>query len=133
MMKPAVCFRVGVWQFFTTVCSNNLHIGLCMSPLGDILRNHCHNFPGLINNTSIDWLFPWPRQALVAVASVFLAEVMNSLIVPTTFVLKVKTLSQFYVLCHESSRNYAYKSQCILKLEVRVRFVTSLIYPQGKK
>lgn len=66
-----------------------------MSPLGDILRDHCRSFPGLINNTSIDWLFPWPRQALVAVASVFLAEVMKSLIRRITLVLKVKMPSLF--------------------------------------
>lgn len=64
-----------------------------MSPLGDILRNRCRNFPGLINNTSIDWLFPWPRQALVAVASVFLAEVMKLLVRPITLVFKFKRLS----------------------------------------
>jgi len=29
----------------------------------------CRNFPGMVNNTSIDWLFPWPDQALLAVAT----------------------------------------------------------------
>ncbi|KAJ9583316.1 hypothetical protein L9F63_022333, partial [Diploptera punctata] len=56
------------------VCDSNLHVALCMSPAGDILRNRCRNFPALVNNTCIDWLFPWPKEALIAVASVFLAE-----------------------------------------------------------
>jgi hypothetical protein len=48
-----------------------------MSPSADILRNRCRSFPGLVKNTSIDWLFPWPPQALAAVASVFLAKVIT--------------------------------------------------------
>ena len=45
-----------------------------MSPVGETLRTRCRNFPGLVNNASIDWFMPWPKQALCAVASVFLGE-----------------------------------------------------------
>ncbi|XP_045502201.1 dynein axonemal heavy chain 10 [Colias croceus] len=64
-----------VWNFFCNKCANNLHVVLSMSPSGDILRNRCRSFPGLVNNTTIDWQFPWPKQALLAVANVFLADV----------------------------------------------------------
>nr|XP_049701305.1 dynein axonemal heavy chain 10 [Helicoverpa armigera] len=64
-----------VWNFFCTRCAENLHVVLSMSPSGDILRNRCRSFPGLVNNTTIDWQFPWPKQALLAVANVFLADV----------------------------------------------------------
>ncbi|KAL0279460.1 UNVERIFIED_CONTAM: hypothetical protein PYX00_001008 [Menopon gallinae] len=64
----------GVWSYFKTVCSDNIHVVLSMSPSGDVLRTRCRNFPGLVNNTTIDWVFPWPKQALHAVAKVFLAE-----------------------------------------------------------
>lgn len=30
-------------------------------------------YPGMVNNSSIDWFFPWPEQALYAVASVFIS------------------------------------------------------------
>jgi dynein heavy chain len=46
-----------------------------MSPAGDTLRLRCRNFPGLVSNTSIDWFFPWPEDALSAVASYFLVNV----------------------------------------------------------
>jgi hypothetical protein len=49
-----------------------------MSPVGDTLRTRCRNFPGLVNNASIDWFMPWPKQALCAVASVFLGEQVGS-------------------------------------------------------
>ena len=43
-----------------------------MSPIGDTLRTRCKNFPGMVNNTVIDWFEAWPEQALQSVASVFL-------------------------------------------------------------
>lgn len=64
----------GVWQFFVNECCNNLHVVLSMSPSGDKLSKRCRSFPGLVNNTCIDWIFPWPLQALVAVATVFLKD-----------------------------------------------------------
>nr|CAD7416498.1 unnamed protein product [Timema poppensis] len=66
--------KESVWQYFVNMCTDNLHVVLAMSPAGDILRTRCRNFPGLVNNTCIDWYFPWPEQALIAVANVFLAE-----------------------------------------------------------
>lgn len=53
----------------------NLRIALSMSPSGDLLRTRCRNYPGLVNNTTIDWMFPWPEEALVAVANVTLRDV----------------------------------------------------------
>lgn len=49
-----------------------MHIVLCMSPAGDTLRIRCRNFPGLVSNTQINWFFPWPEEALVSVATVYL-------------------------------------------------------------
>jgi hypothetical protein len=66
--------RESIWQYFVSKCASNLHIVLAMSPVGETLRTRCRNFPGLVNNASIDWFMPWPKQALCAVASVFLGE-----------------------------------------------------------
>lgn len=72
-------YRDGVWNYFLDLCANNLHIVLAMSPSGENLRNWCRSFPGLVNNTYIDWLFPWPSQALLAVAHFFLTDVRVNL------------------------------------------------------
>ncbi|XP_050088792.1 dynein axonemal heavy chain 10 [Anopheles aquasalis] len=64
----------GVWSFFLDRAVRNLHVVLCMSPEGDTLRNRCRSFPGLVGSTTIDWVFPWPEQALFAVARVFLTD-----------------------------------------------------------
>eukprot|EP00742_Colponemidia_sp_Colp-10_P004363 GILJ01004656.1.p1 GENE.GILJ01004656.1~~GILJ01004656.1.p1 ORF type:complete len:2862 (-),score=582.32 GILJ01004656.1:82-7611(-) len=62
------------WQYFVNKCRDNLHVVLAMSPAGESLRIRCRNFPGLVNNTVIDWFFAWPEDALRSVATQFLAD-----------------------------------------------------------
>ena len=63
------------WNYFVGRARENLHIVLAMSPAGDNLRVRCRNFPGLISNTNVDWFFPWPEDALTAVANNFMGAV----------------------------------------------------------
>jgi dynein heavy chain len=65
---------------------DNLHIILCMSPVGDSLRVRCRQFPSLVNTCTLDWFSRWPEEALLYVSSAFLKdlalpndEVRNSL------------------------------------------------------
>ena len=62
------------WKHFVNRCRNHLHVVLAMSPAGDTLRTRCRNFPGMVSNCVIDWFFPWPKDALLAVAEHFLAS-----------------------------------------------------------
>uniref|UniRef100_A0A6S8LSH1 AAA+ ATPase domain-containing protein n=1 Tax=Dunaliella tertiolecta TaxID=3047 RepID=A0A6S8LSH1_DUNTE len=66
--------KEAAWAYYIQKCRNNLHVVIAMSPVGETLRTRCRNFPGMVNNTVIDWFEPWPEQALQSVASVFLAE-----------------------------------------------------------
>jgi dynein heavy chain len=75
----AILPKEQIWQYFVSKCAGNLHIVLAMSPVGDTLRTRCRNFPGLVNNASIDWFFPWPEQALYAVAGVFISPDVSSI------------------------------------------------------
>eukprot|EP00960_Hanusia_phi_P039624 753955-Hanusia_phi.AAC.6 len=61
-------------NFFIDRCRDNLHIVLAMSPIGENLRTRCRNFPGMVNNTTIDWFTPWPEDALLSVAGRFLSS-----------------------------------------------------------
>ena len=63
-----------LYNFFLRRVRDNLHVVLAMSPVGETLRVRCRSFPGMVNNTVIDWFVPWPAQALLSVAGVFLAE-----------------------------------------------------------
>ena len=50
----------------------NLHVVLCMSPVGPGMRNRCRKFPALSSCTVIDWFHSWPQEALISVALRFL-------------------------------------------------------------
>lgn len=39
------------------------------------MRVRSRKFPGIINNTSVDWFHPWPKDALIDVAYRFLQNV----------------------------------------------------------
>ncbi|KAG5343357.1 DYH7 protein, partial [Acromyrmex heyeri] len=68
--SPAALFNL-----FVQICRDQLHIVVTMSPIGDAFRNRIRKFPALVNCCTIDWLQPWPKDALSAVATKFLAPV----------------------------------------------------------
>lgn len=109
----------GVWQYFVNKCCDNLHVVLAMSPSGDILSKRCRSFPGLVNNTTIDWLFPWPLQALESVASVFLKDNPK---IPEIY---RELVIQHVVHVHESIGEYTH--DFLLKLR-RKNYVTPKHY-----
>ena len=66
------------WTWFIDKTKENLHIVLCMSPVGDAFRDRLRQFPSLVNCCTINWFQQWPNDALEAVAAKFLAEVEMS-------------------------------------------------------
>ncbi|XP_010134250.1 PREDICTED: dynein heavy chain 10, axonemal, partial [Buceros rhinoceros silvestris] len=93
--------KESVWQYFVNKCASNLHIVLGMSPVGDGLRTWCRNFPGLVNNTGIDWFLPWPPQALYAVAQSFVG---NNTRIPSE---SSKSVIEHMVVVHESVGDFS--------------------------
>ena len=63
-----------VTQWFLDRIKNNLHIVLCFSPVGEKFRSRALKFPGLVSGCTLNWLQPWPKDALVNVASHFLED-----------------------------------------------------------
>lgn len=113
--------RENCWQYFVSRCADNLHVVLNMSPVGDKLRERCRNFPGLVNNTVIDWFLPWPEQALTAVATVFLGGGESAMIPPEHYDQVVK----HFVHVHQAVTEYSKSFQATLR---RVNFVTPKNY-----
>ncbi|TPX60170.1 hypothetical protein SpCBS45565_g07578 [Spizellomyces sp. 'palustris'] len=64
-----------LYSYFIERVRNNLHIVLCMSPIGDAFRARLRQFSSLVNCCTIDWFQAWPDDALQAVAWQFLSEV----------------------------------------------------------
>eukprot|EP00898_Chlorokybus_atmophyticus_P005400 jgi/Chlat1/5861/Chrsp4S06373 len=57
-----------LYGFFIDRVRANLHVVLCLSPIGETFRNRLRMFPGLVNCTTIDWFVEWPADALNEVA-----------------------------------------------------------------
>ena len=57
-----------LYAYFLSRVIRNLHIVLCMSPIGEGFRERCRMFPGLVNCCTIDWFTEWPADALREVA-----------------------------------------------------------------
>lgn len=64
-----------MFKFFIERVRNNLHVVLCMSPVGEAFRNRIRMYPGLVNCTTIDYFSAWPQDALMAVAQKYLEDV----------------------------------------------------------
>lgn len=67
--------RDGLYNAFIDRVRDNLHIVLCMSPVGEAFRARCRQFPSLINCCTIDWYSEWPEDALLSVSEQYLANV----------------------------------------------------------
>eukprot|EP00048_Salpingoeca_helianthica_P012901 m.192885 g.192885 ORF g.192885 m.192885 type:complete len:4604 (+) comp15437_c5_seq116:137-13948(+) len=114
------------WQFFIGRACDNLHVVLAMSPVGETLRTRCRNFPGLVNNTVIDWFMPWPVQALTAVSSAFLGtgEDANPLAAMIPDAVR-EAVVEHVVHVHQSVTKYSVRFQEQLR---RVNYVTPKNY-----
>eukprot|EP00899_Mesostigma_viride_P007437 jgi/Mesvir1/16695/Mv15092-RA.1 len=80
-MRP-VCQQLGIpesrdnlYGTFIARVRDNLHMVLCMSPVGNAFRQRCRQFPSLINCCTIDWFDRWPESALLSVSTRFLRAV----------------------------------------------------------
>jgi dynein heavy chain len=64
-----------LYSTFVNRVRDNLHVILCMSPVGEAFRSRCRQFPSLINCCTIDWFMEWPAEALNSVSQRFLSSV----------------------------------------------------------
>lgn len=62
------------YQYFVQKMRDHLNIVLCLSPVGESFRKRIRMFPSLVNCCGIDWVFPWPEQALYSVAKFFINQ-----------------------------------------------------------
>ncbi|KAF8278750.1 Inner arm dynein 5-1 [Trypanosoma cruzi] len=58
-----------IFSYFVSLCRDNMHVVLTMSPVGEPFRRRLRMFPSLVNCCTIDWFDQWPVDALNSVAS----------------------------------------------------------------
>ncbi|GFT27966.1 dynein heavy chain 7, axonemal, partial [Nephila pilipes] len=59
---------LSLFSYFVKRSSENMHIIIAMSPIGNAFRIRLRQFPSLINCCTIDWFQTWPEDALERVA-----------------------------------------------------------------
>uniref|UniRef100_A0A8C9M054 Dynein axonemal heavy chain 1 n=1 Tax=Piliocolobus tephrosceles TaxID=591936 RepID=A0A8C9M054_9PRIM len=67
--------KANLMAAYTGRVRNNIHMVLCMSPIGEVFRARLRQFPSLVNCCTIDWFNEWPAEALKSVATMFINEI----------------------------------------------------------
>ena len=105
----------GLFNYLIYRVKTNVHLILCMSPVGDTLRVRARKFPSILSGTSIDWFHEWPDTALTAVSARAIAE-MPQFAEDEVMVKKIseiaselhKSINEFNDAFFKSERRYNY-------------------------
>ncbi|KXS19215.1 hypothetical protein M427DRAFT_507867 [Gonapodya prolifera JEL478] len=106
--------NVGWFEQFIDRSRLNMHVALCISPIGDDFRSRLRKFPTLANCTTIDYFGPWPKEALVEVATKYLDGIDLG---PESF---RSGVVQSFGMIHTSVMNMAVKMQLEVKRQCYV-------------
>ncbi|XP_069805044.1 dynein axonemal heavy chain 2 isoform X1 [Dendropsophus ebraccatus] len=109
-----------LFNFLIERVRNNLHIVLCMSPVGDPFRNRIRQYPALVNCTTIDWFSEWPQEALLEVAERYLEGVELGSLEEVN-----GKVARIFVTMHRSVADYSHKMKQELK---RQNYITPTSY-----
>ncbi|XP_048373762.1 dynein axonemal heavy chain 2 [Sphaerodactylus townsendi] len=104
---------------------NNLHVVLCLSPVGDPFRNRIRQYPALVNCTTINWFSEWPKEALLEVAEKYLEGVDLGTVERGSLDTIHKRVARIFVTMHWSVAQY---SQKMLQELRRHNYVTPTNY-----
>jgi len=64
--------KLNIFSQYIIRVRRNIHLCVCMSPLGEAFRNRLRNYPSLVNCCTIDWFSNWPAEALQSVGILLL-------------------------------------------------------------
>ncbi|XP_072203968.1 dynein axonemal heavy chain 1 [Excalfactoria chinensis] len=126
-MKPVVRelgqqpTKANLMAAYTGRVRSNIHMVLCMSPIGEVFRARLRQFPSLVNCCTIDWFNEWPAEALQCVAFSFLHE--NPHLSAST-----DTVDGMVQMCVEIHQGVARKCQVYLAELGRHNYVTPKSY-----
>ena len=116
---------LALFEFFVNNCKLNLHIVLCLNPIGDKLRLRLRNFPSFVNCTSIIWLNQWSDDALYSVATHFLENVEEGFQIEN-----LETLSKIAKICLSFHSTVDKTSKAYFEEQGKYNYVTPRSYIQ---
>ncbi|XP_054992649.1 dynein axonemal heavy chain 1 [Sorex araneus] len=90
--------KANLMAAYTSRVRSNIHLVLCMSPIGEVFRARLRQFPSLVNCCTIDWFNEWPTDALNSVASMSLNEIPEL----EANTMLIKGMTQVCVFIHQS-------------------------------
>ncbi|OQR83181.1 sporangia induced dynein heavy chain [Achlya hypogyna] len=66
--------KTNIFSQYIVRVRRNIHLVICMSPIGNAFRDRLRMFPSLVNCCTIDWFSEWPAEALNSVATAILGD-----------------------------------------------------------
>ncbi|KAL0970220.1 hypothetical protein UPYG_G00238880 [Umbra pygmaea] len=109
-----------MFKFLIDRVRTNLHIILCLSPVGERFRNYIRQYPALVNCTTLDWFSEWPQDALLEVAETYL----DGMTLGTEEGIQTK-VATIFVTVHQSVAQFSQVMMLALK---RYNYVTPTNY-----
>ena len=111
--------KINIYAQYIIRVRRNIHVVMCMSPMGEAFRDRLRMFPSLVNCCTIDWFSEWPDEALRSVAQSSITEVDLQLgeLVPL--------IVEFFKFAHQS---VALESANYYKVMRRYNYVTPTSY-----
>ncbi|NWZ55127.1 DYH1 protein, partial [Haliaeetus albicilla] len=126
-MKPVVRdlgqqpTKANLMAAYTARVRSNIHMVLCMSPIGEVFRARLRQFPSLVNCCTINWFNEWPAEALQCVASSFLHRIPH-------LGASTEDVNGMIQVCVEIHQSVASKCQVYLAELARHNYVTPKSY-----
>jgi dynein heavy chain len=59
--------KMNIFSIYISRVKKNIHIIICMSPMGEMFTTRLRMFPSLVNCCTLDWFCEWPEEALLGV------------------------------------------------------------------
>ena len=102
--------KMNTYNQYVLRVRSNIHVVLCMSPLGPLFRSRLRKFPSLTNCCTIDWFTEWPDEALQSVAARFM--ISSSISLPHNV---EKGVILFFQFIHQSIEKASVEFLTIMK------------------
>lgn len=66
--------KMNIYTQYLLRVRKNIHLIICMSPLGEVFTTRLRMFPSLVNCCTLNWFTEWPEEALIGVGKGCLLE-----------------------------------------------------------